>query len=49
MLELAEALRHALRREPSLGVVVPALDKGLAHHLDALWRAQREHCGGDSH
>lgn len=42
MLELAEALRHALRREPGLGVVVPALDKSFTHHLDALRRAQRE-------
>ena len=42
VLELAEALHNALCREPGLGVVVPALDKSFAHHLDALQRAQRE-------
>lgn len=42
VLELAEALRNALRREPGLGVVVPALNKSFTHHLDALQRAQRE-------
>ena len=40
--ELAEALRNALRREPGLRVVVPALDERFTHHLDALQGAQRE-------
>lgn len=40
--ELAEALGHALRRQPGLGVVVPALDERLTHHLDALQQAQRQ-------
>lgn len=42
VLELAEALRDTLRRQPGLGVVVPALDQGFTHHLDALQRAQGE-------
>lgn len=42
VLELAEALGHALCRQPGLGVVVPALDEGLTHHLDALQGAQRK-------
>lgn len=40
--ELAEALGHALRRQPRLGVVVPALDERLTDHLDALQGAQRQ-------
>lgn len=42
VLELAKTLRNALCREPGLRVVVPALNKSFAHHLDALQRAQRE-------
>lgn len=42
VLELTEALGHALCRQPGLGVMVPALDEGLTHHLDALQGAQRE-------
>lgn len=42
VLELAEALCDTLRCEPGLGVVIPALNKGFAHHLDALQRRQRE-------
>lgn len=36
MLQLAEAFCHALRSEPGLGVMVPALGQCLTHCLDAL-------------
>lgn len=47
--ELAEALGHALRRQPRLGVVVPALDERLTDHLDALQGAQTQRPWGGSH
>lgn len=47
--ELAEALGDTLRREPGLGVVVPALDQGFAHHLDALRGRQGEQRERDGH
>ena len=42
VLQLAEALGHALRREPGLGVMVPAFGQRLAHRLDAL-QGERVH------